>query len=301
MVFYYLFLFFFLIKFVLNIKTDVMKYNNIIKINLNSTYIYKDISSYPNNEIMAFEINFNNTLPFDNLFYALKNETNFDNLEKVEIDKIEKKDDKQIIYAKFTKINNYKYIVFYLKRSNLFIDQIKLIGYHYPFQIPLNGGILGNTQMIFYFDMSSFKYNDLIYFQVLFNTSKMFYSLDINYCYSFTYSSYYYYNTICEDKINSSFNIYSKEDINYTFYKTFIKKDQDHLYIEFTNIKNDILNIYIKHTYDDGSISIRQKEDIIMYTLSILVIVIFFGILLSIYIFKIRPMKKNEVNPTKTE
>lgn len=300
MAFFYLFLFLFLIKFVLNIKRDVLKSNNIIKINLNSTYIYKDISFYPNNEIMDFEIYFNNNLPFDNLFYALKNETNFDNLEKVEIDKIEKKDNKQIIYAKFKKIDNYKYIVFYFKKSNLFMDQIKLINYYNTYQIPVNGGVFGTTQNIFYFDMSSFKYNDPIYIQVQFNSSNFFYSFDIKYCYSLD-NSYYSYTSNCKNGIQSSFDIYLRENTNYIFYKTFNKKTQDSLYIQFNHDKNYLLNIYIKHTYDDESIFIRKKNDITMYTLSILVILIFFGILLSIYKFKIKPMNKNELNPTKTE
>ena len=125
--FLYLSIFFcFLLKYYSAFVTYNMSVNDYRKIYIAGN-IFINLSTYPNNEYLFIKINYNTKYDYTNFSYALKNETNFTNLQNVDfyIQKI--KDKITCLYITFQKIDNFKYLLIYFN-----------LGYKLSFNIDSN-------------------------------------------------------------------------------------------------------------------------------------------------------------------
>ena len=261
----------------------------------NAGYIYINLSTYPNNEYLFIQINYNTLYNFSNFSYSLKNETNFTNLKNVDFYIKKIKDKITFLYITFRKENNNKYLLIYFNlgyKLHFSIDSNS----NNILQIPKYGNRLGRYNTLFYMNLTNFNEKEIIYIEVQFNITKSFSSL----CLKNIQSDYY-----GRDFANLDFNCSNtliKNNNFYIFYFQFVKKNKyiyltpDIYYnidVRLKNTKND------QYSFDkDKSKCLSEKNSIILIIILILSVILL--IILFIYIFISKPnekefLKKNDI------
>ena len=159
--------------------------------------IYINHSSYPNNEFLFIEINYDFNWDFENFTYALKNETNFTNLEKVDFYTNKIIDNKKrYYYATFQKLNNSKYLLFYFNlgfggKYSVYINPNSL------YKIPKYGSVTALYNSEFYMNLTEFKMSEKIYIQIQYNLTVNYSDVCIRNIQSDYFGSQSYYNYDC--------------------------------------------------------------------------------------------------------
>ena len=252
---------------------------------------YINLSSFPINEYLFIQINYDISFDFSSLSYAFKNETNFTNLKNVDfyIKEIVKGTDKKttMLYMTFQKKDNFKYLLIYFF-VGYYLDFTIDSKRNYFLQIPKYGSALGGDSAYFYMNLTNFNESEIIYIQLQFNSTK---DYDSPYLKNFQSDYFgrqpfpftYTHNDTMKKKQNS-----------YTYYYQFIKKNN---YIYFLPDLYFHANVLLKNTKNNEYRKQKEKsKGLTKKTARNLIIIVLVSaavlIILSIYIFVLRPTKK---------
>jgi hypothetical protein len=234
------------------------------------------------------------------LTYSLKNETNFDDYKNFTNVNIYKENEYNIKeYFKVEKVDNYKYILLYLKHHYSITYKI----YYSTFaltELPKYGNLTVKYTSHLYYNLTSFNNNDNIYIQILIfdyieEFAKRLNELDFYVLQKDDIDEYDYYL----DRIRC-INLNSKRNgnISYTFYYTF-KKEYNFLLIDFGYLFSyGLMDFYIKNTKNDEYTIDNNKnkfnKKMVLYIVISCGIVVLIGIFVFVYIFVYRPYKETE-------
>ena len=251
---------------------------------------FMNLSKIPNNEYLFIQINYDVSFDFSNLSYAFKNETNFTNLKNVDfyIKEIVKGTDKKttMLYMTFQKKDNFKYLLIYFF-VGYYLDFTIDSKRNYFLQIPKYGSAYGSYNTLFYMNLTNFNESEIIYIKLQFNTTKNIYPFLKNYQSDYFGRQYFPYTFSYNDTMK-------KKNITYTYYFQFVKKKK---YIYFLADLSYYINVRLINTKKNEYKKDKEKsKGLTKKTARNLIIIVLLSavvlILLSIYIFVLRPMKK---------
>ena len=296
---------FLLIKIIHNIQIYELTRNGQVQI-FEEAYVYVNISSYKNNEYFYFQIYYDDqsyyTKKMEYITYSLKNEINLDDFKNfTDVNIYRDEGYKTIkIFFKVQKVDNYKYILFYLKHYYFIFYTIYYSGFSL-IELPKYGNLTVKYTAKIYYNLTSFNNDDNIYIQIqifdyIAKFSEELHNLDF---YVLQTDELGEYESYSYDRIKCINLNYKKDgNISYTFYYTF-KKKYNFLLMEFGYLFSlNFIDFYIKNTKDNeyaiDNNQNKSNKKMVLYIVISFGIVALIGMFVFIYIFVYRPHKEVE-------